>query len=187
MRKLSLWIITSLIVLLAACTSGPQIHTDYDKTVDLGAYKTYGFVEPLGTDKTGYSTLLTGYFKNAVQREMNGLGYTYSATNPDLLINFSTNTETRSDVVSSPSPTSMGYYGYRSGLYMGMPYQNDIDTVHYKVGTANVDIIDADKKKLVWEGTAEGRLSKDAMANPEAAINSVIASIFADYPTRPSK
>lgn len=40
------------------------------------------------------------------------------------------------------------------------------------------------KKQLVWEGITEGKLTKTAMENPEAAINSVITTIYAHYPTR---
>lgn len=78
-----------------------------------------------------------------------------------------------------------GYYGYRRGMYGGFPaYSNDVDTVHYKVGTVNIDVIDAKKKQLVWEGTTEGRLTKAIMADPQAAINGAVATIFTQYPTR---
>jgi len=46
---------------------------------------------------------------------------------------------------------------------------DDLDrTVTYKVGTINVDIVDAEKKQLIWEGVSEGRISKEALANPKS-------------------
>lgn len=186
MRALKLWHAFAVIVVLSACTTTPKVNSDYDRTANFSSYRTFGFVDSLATDRSGYSTLVTGYFKTAVQREMVGLGYTYSEKNPDLLVNFTTNTESRTDVRSSgPTMAYPGYYGYRAGMYGGFgAYSNNVDTVHYKVGTVTVDVIDAKKKQLLWEGTTEGKLTKAVMENPQAAINSVIANIYSHYPTR---
>jgi hypothetical protein len=59
-----------------------------------------------------------------------------------------------------------------------------VDTVHYKVGTANVDIVDAKRRQLIWEGVAEGRLTREVMENPQPAIESVVAELFSRYPGR---
>ncbi len=177
--------VMSLLLVLTACSSGPTIRSDFDRSADFTAYKTFNFVDPLGTDKHGYSTLVTSHFKAAAREQMESLGYTYSDASPDLLVNFFSNTENRTDIRSSPSVTaSYGYYGYRSGLYMGFPMYNDTETVHYKVGTLNIDVVDAESKKLIWEGIAEGKLSDEAMENPRAAINSAVTQIFQRYPTR---
>ncbi|WP_339899472.1 DUF4136 domain-containing protein [uncultured Gilvimarinus sp.] len=176
-------------VFLAGCASGgPTIQSDYSRDVDFNAYQTFGFVDPLGTDKSGYSTLVTSHFKSAARSEMEQLGYTYSEQSPDLLVNFFSNTENRTDIRSTPSMTaSYGYYGYRSGLYMGLPlYGSETETRHYKVGTLNIDVVDAEKEQLIWEGIAEGKLSKEAMANPRDAIRSAVQQIFTTYPTYPT-
>src|SRR5690606_902873 len=110
----------------------------------------------------------------------------YSENNPDLLVNFFSNTESRTDVRSRPTvSTGFGYYGYRSSLYFGLPlFQSRTDTRHYKVGTLNIDVVDAEREQLIWEGMMEGRLSKDDMENPRAAIAEAIQQIFSHYPTR---
>jgi len=185
MRVFSFWQAALAVLVLSACTTTPKVQSDYDRNADFSSYRTFGFVETLATDRSGYSTLLTGYFKSAVQREMTGLGYTFSDKNPDLLVNFSTNSEARTDVRSTGMTTGYGgYYGYRRGMYAGFPMTTDVDTVHYKVGTVNIDVVDAKKKQLLWEGTTEGRLTKAVMADPQAAINGAVANIFAQYPTR---
>ena len=58
---------------------GPDVKVDYDKTADLASYKTYGFPEEVGTDRAGYATLVTRYFKDAVNREMQRRGFVYDA------------------------------------------------------------------------------------------------------------
>lgn len=187
-RTRSLLLATGLALLATACaSSGPQVRTDYDTGADFNAYRSFGFVEPLGTDRSGYSTLMTAHFKAAARQEMEKLGYTYSEDNPDLLVNFFSNTENRTDVRSRPSTSwSIGYYGYRSGLYFGLPiHHSHTDTRHYKVGTLNIDVVDAEREQLIWEGMMEGRLSREDMENPRATIAEAVRQIFSHYPTAP--
>lgn len=172
-----------LVALLAACApTKPTIHTNVEPGAQLSGYHTYGFVSEPGTNRSGYSTPITTYFKDAIRHELDARGYQYTDSAPDLLVNFNANAHESVDVQSTPVPT-YGYYGYRRGLYAGPVYGgSEVDTVHYKVGTANVDVVDASKKKVIWEGVAEGRLSEEAMKNPQPAIRSAIAEMFAKFP-----
>jgi hypothetical protein len=175
------------IVLLTGCAAvEPQIRVDFDRTADFSAFRSYGFPAELGTDRGGYSTLITGYFKQAVDREMQQRGYTYSGTDPDLLVNFFARARDVTDVRSQPVVwVGHGYYGYRYGLYGAWPlYADGVSTVHYKVGTANVDVVDARRRQLIWEGVAEGKLTPEAMRDPQAAIADVVAELFKRYPGR---
>jgi hypothetical protein len=158
--------------------------------VDFNRYQTFGYFEQLGTDQAGYSSLVTQHFKNATRRELEKLGYTYTEQDPDLLVNFNAMSTEKTEVRSRPSPAPMmtypGYYGYRGMMYSPFPmYSTEVETVNYKVGTVNVDVVDAGRKMLVWEGVVEGRLTKKAMENPRAAIDAVVAELFARYPTAP--
>ncbi|WP_405232589.1 DUF4136 domain-containing protein [Lentisalinibacter salinarum] len=172
--------------LVAACATGPQLRTDYDRSVDFTRYQTFGFAEELGTDRAGYSSLITSHFKGAVRDEMEALGYRYTETDPDLIVNFYTRVRERSEVRSRPSMTvGVGYYGYRYGLYTAWPmYEQEVDTVHYRVGTANIDVVDAERKQLIWEGVAEGRLTRESLENPKPAIENVVHDLFMQFPTR---
>jgi len=78
-----------------------------------------------------------------------------------------------------------GYYNYRRGFYAGFPlYTNDVDTIRYKYGTVNIDVIDAEKKQLIWEGISEGTLKKSDLEKPKQAISEVVGLIFQQYPTK---
>jgi len=171
---------------VTACATGPQLRTDYDRSVDFTRYQTFGFAEELGTDRAGYSSLITSHFQSAVRSEMEALGYRYAEDDPDLLVNFYTRVRERSEVRSRPSMTmGVGYYGYRYGLYTAWPmYEQAVDTVHYRVGTANIDVVDAERKQLIWEGVAEGRLTRESLQNPKPAIENVVHDLFMKFPTR---
>jgi hypothetical protein len=175
----------TLLLILSGCASGPDIRVDSDPSVKVSSFETFGFFEPLATDKAGYSTLVTARLKEASRREMEARGYRYDAASPDLLLNFQLNVEERTDIRSSPSAGVGygGYYGYRSyGAWAGYPV--DIDTTHYKQGTLNIDVVDAERKALVWQAVAEGRIKKEAMKNPGPAIDAVMSRLMADFPSR---
>lgn len=174
----------ALIVSGCATTRAPDTRVDYDKSVDFSVYRTYGFPKETGTDRGGYSTLVTSYFKEAVGTAMEARGYKFAEENPDLLVNFFMNTRERTELRPRIT-TGYGYYGYRYGLYSAWPLYEEDRTVTYKVGTINVDIVDAEKKQLIWEGIAEGRVSKESLDNPKVTINGVVTELMRQYPGKP--
>jgi hypothetical protein len=181
-----LFVCVALGVLAGCAASRPSIRTDSDRSVDFSSFESYGFPDELGTDRAGYSTLITGYFRDAVHREMRSRGYRYTQVNPDLLVNFFANVQDVTALRSRPNAwVACGYYGYRYGMYSAWPgYGENADTVQCKPGTANIDIVDAERNQLIWEGVAEGRLTRTVMQSPHPAIDSVVADLFSRYPGR---
>jgi hypothetical protein len=180
-------LIVGLSALVGCAPPKPTMRSDYDRGVNFSSYRTYAYVNPVGTDKAGYSSLLSQHFKMAIDTEMSARGYRKVDTDSDLLVNFMANVDEKTDVRSTPSSSmtmGMGYYGYRGGMYAGMPVYNssEVETVRYKVGTANVDLVDAHQKKLIWTGVAEGRLSDEVMKDPQAAIAHVVNQLFTTFP-----
>ena len=176
-------------IAMAGCATKINTRSQTDPGVNLASYHTYNFVAEPGTNRGGYSTPITGYFKTAVSRELNARGYKQVESNPDLLINFNTNAREQVDIRSTPSMNygvGYGYYGYRGGMYAAGPVYGgtDVETVRYKQGTANIDVVDAAKKQLVWEGIAEGKITDKMMKNPQATIDGVITETFANYPVK---
>ncbi|KKO45336.1 hypothetical protein WG68_11485 [Arsukibacterium ikkense] len=198
---------TALTVLLAlsACSSPRQATVDFDRNVNFQQYQTYGFyqaepaaqraaTEPLtgevaadDADVKAYTTLLDQHFRTAIRAEMAALGYQYSEQNPNLLVNYMSNVETRTDVRSSPFSVNAGFghYGRNSSFMFGVPlFGNQLEKKDYKVGTVTIDVVDASAKRVVWQGLLEGRLTSKAMANPQQAISDTVQLIYQSYPTR---
>lgn len=191
MPRPSLALVGSMVVAASLALGGcaaPKINTrsQTDPSVNLASYHTYNFVAEPGTNRGGYSTPITSYFKTAISRELDARGYKLTEENPQLLINFNTNAREQVDIRSTPSMSyGYGYYGYRGGLYAAGPIGgSDVETVRYKQGTANIDVVDAAKKQLVWEGVAEGKITDTMMKNPQATIDSVITDMFLNYPVK---
>jgi hypothetical protein len=174
-----------LVASIAGCatTDAPDMRVDYDRSADFSVYRTFGFPKETGTDRGGYSTLITSYFKSSVSTAMEARGYKYSAENPDLLVNFYMNTRDRSELRPD---LGAGYYGYRDGLYGGWPMYQQNRTFNYQVGTINLDIVDAAKKQLIWEGVSEGIVTEESLANPKVKVNAVVTELMRRYPGKPN-
>jgi Domain of unknown function (DUF4136) len=172
-------------LMLAACETGPQVRSVAEPGANLAAYRTYSFAAQPGTNRGGNVTPLTTFFETAITREMTARGYQQVDSGGELLINFNARVTEKADIQSTPAPGpyyGYGYYGYRGGLYAG----SEVQTVRYKVGTANVDVVDAKRKVVVWEGIAEQELTSDVMKNPEAAVANAVAKMFTQFPGRAS-
>ena len=171
-------------VMLAGCETGPQIRSVSEPGANLAAYRTYSFAAQPGTNRGGNVTPLTTFFQTAITREMNARGFQHVESGGDLLINFNARVSEKADIQSTPGPGpyyGYGYYGYRGGMYAGP----EVQTVRYKVGTANIDVVDAKRKVVVWEGIAEQELTDDVMRNPQAAVDHAVGKMFTQFPGRP--
>jgi hypothetical protein len=176
-------------LLLAGCATTPKatIRSTADSATDFSQYRSFGFVEKLGTDTANYESLVSASLKNAARRQLELRGLTYSATAPDLLVNFNGKLDEKLRVTQTPSVTmGMGYYGYRGGIYSTWPmYPQETNVDQYTQGTLNVDVVDARRRQLVWEGVAVGRVTEKTRENIPAVIDAVIPEIFAKFPIAP--
>ena len=181
------WLLAALLLgLLAACATGPRISSDADPRADFSAYRTFAFYSPLTIEREGYASLVSGRMKAAARAEMEARGYRYSEDDPDLWLNINAYMQRRTDVSTIPEVDYAYYYSYRYRGYVAMPYWRDRTMVHrYTEGTMNIDLVDARRNALVWEGIAVGRVTRNQdAAERDAAIDATIRDIFAAYPHR---
>lgn len=178
-------------ILLAACSSGPTIESDYDHTIDFSQYKTYAFFSPMGIENPNYSSIFGSIFRTAITKEMENRGYVMS-DNPDLMINVSGRLQDKTKVTTTSDPyMGGGYYGYRRGAYGtwgGYGYGTQTHVSNYTEGTINVDMVDRAEKRMVWEGIAVGRVNdKNTPDETRANIQAGIKEMFTSYPFRAAK
>ncbi|CAN1567324.1 Domain of unknown function DUF4136 [Burkholderiaceae bacterium] len=167
--------------LLVACSNAPIVRSDYDPRADFSAYRSFAFMEPLGTDRAGYTTLLTERLKRAVALQMESRGYIYQEKNPDVWINFQSQVQSKTEYV--PPPPMMWGVGYGFGFYGGWPgYAFGPDVIQYSEGTLKVDLIDARRKQMVWEGIGTTLLGNAQQTASEAMVENIVSSIFTRYP-----
>jgi hypothetical protein len=163
-----------LLLVLASCSS-VRVYSDYDKQVDFTPYKTYAFHKN-GIDKAEISDLDKKRILHAIDETMSAKGFTKS-DNPDLLISFFT--KEREEVNVNQFNAGWGYgwgWGWNPFLWGG----NTMVTRHTE-GSLYIDIIDAKKKELIWQGEGEGVLTKDR-DKKEALIKEFVSKILEQYP-----
>ena len=183
-RPFKFVLIAALSVGVTACVSGPTVYSDYDAQADFASYRTFGYMSPLGTDRAGYETLVTERLRTATMLQMEQKGYTYTTDEPDLLVNFQLQVQHREDwVPPPPMPWGPDYYGYRMGWYGPWAgYGFGPQMIRYSEGVINVDLIDARRKMMVWEGVATSVLDDAAQAKSPEYIDALVSDIFARYP-----
>jgi hypothetical protein len=163
--------------MLAGCASTPTVRSDYDKAADFGRYHTFGFV-----DGTQTRTLVMQTLETAATREMEARGYKLSET-PDLVVNFTGKLEDRTDVQSVPGPYYGPTWGY--GGWYGAPYgayNTQVTTRHYKVGQLVMDIVDRDKRQVVFQAGLERTVTKEMQQNRDQALTRAVTLLFGKYP-----
>jgi hypothetical protein len=175
------------LALVGCAATRPEIRTDYDAAVDFSRYATFAFMErpERGVART-YDTLGDRRVIAAVTRELEARGYRRVDGQPDLLVNFAMSTEDVQDVRTVPSAmVPPPWYGWRGHYYYPWPaytYETWVD--RYERGSLYIDLVDAERNQLVWEGRATGRVTREAREDPAAALDHAVGEIFARYPFR---
>lgn len=180
MKNKLLILVLSFSWLMASCASQPDIYVNSDPSVNVAAYSTFGFFNPLGTDKKGYGSLTSERLKAATRTRLESLGYQYSESNPQLLINFGGQLSDKLRVDSVPS--AGGYYGYRAGMYGAWGGYNSTYVDQYTEGTVNIDMVDASANRMVWEGVVTGRVTDKTKENIGPVLDAVVAELLRDFP-----
>ncbi len=176
--------LVSVFVSGCASSSGPEIYSSVAPGADFRSIETYGFLSDVATNAQGYESLETNFLKVAVAQQLEQRGLRYDPENPDVLMNFYIHTADKIKTRQTPTMNT-GYYGYRGGYYSGFgyggtAYETRID--QYTEGTLTIDMIDPEARKVLWEGTASGRITKKAVENMEASIDGAVADIFYRFP-----
>lgn len=166
-------ILLFFISFFASCSS-VRVYSDYDKNVDFSAYKTYAFYKT-GIDKVEISDFDKKRILRSIDEEMSAKGLTKSET-PDLLININTKAEKNIDVNQFNNAWGYGW-GFGWNPYWGA---NTMISTSIE-GILIIDLIDAKKKELVWQGEGVGNLTRDTNKKDEN-IKNFVSKILVLYP-----
>lgn len=165
---------TALLMLSTSCVS-IRTSYDYDTHTQFSKYKTFAFYKK-GIDNAHISNLDKKRILRALEKELLAKGLTKSK-NPDLLVSFFVKSK-KCMIINSPyrnwDMSGPWYYGTRYHAYLSK----------YTEGTLFVDIIDTNKKELVWQGTGKGAGN---LVKKEKRIQEFVAEIMSKYPPMESK
>jgi len=160
MKVIKLVSLVFVFLIVSSCSS-VKVVADYDSTTDFSNYKTFAFYKK-GIDKAEISDLDKRRILKAVEAQLMAKGFTKSE-NPDILVNIFTKARRKVDVYNN-SYGYGGYGGYGYGGYHGWyPWyygpNYGVQISEYTEGTLFIDLIDSEKKELIWQGIGSGGLS----------------------------
>lgn len=177
--------LAALLAVVAACSSGLRVATDFDPTADLSGYRTYQWAERSGLgrdDPRVYDDLVAARLRSVVDSVLAAKGFSQAATEPDFLVGWHGAIDGRMSVTSM-----RGYYPYGWGFY-GPPYEGrwggaGMRVDYWEEGTVLIDVVDAEWGELVWRGSATARLRevKDD-GRRRAIVTEAVAAILRDFP-----
>ncbi len=163
-----------LIITSTSCVT-VRVASDYDKQANFNTYKSFAFYKP-GIDKAEISDLDKKRILRAIEADMTAKGFTKSAT-PDVLISIFTKTKENVNVYQNNF--GWGYGWAWNPWYWGVGGYHTVtrDTQ----GTLYIDLIDASKKELVWQGMGTSALTNDTNRKQEK-MNEIVGAILEKYP-----
>ncbi|AMR27633.1 hypothetical protein A0257_11355 [Hymenobacter psoromatis] len=164
---------------LAACSSEQFTQTDSRPGVNLSRYKTYNFMDLLARNDSAFTNSGSNIFdlKRAVAHELEARGFRL-AEKPDLWVNIGLVTQQRTQTRTANYQTDGPYYiGQRNYHWQA----NEIPVGQYQEGTATIDLVDAARKELVWQGTTSTILSRTP-SRASKQIDKGVADAFARLP-----
>jgi len=165
-----------LLVLVATSCSSVRVASDYDKNANFSQLKTFAFYKT-GIDKAEISDLDKRRILRAIESELLAKGYTKSE-NPDMLVSIFTKSQQRVDVYNN----AWGFGGWGWGGFGGWGWGWNQPSVSTRTeGTLYIDLIDAKKKELVWQGMGTGYLSQN-MERKEERIKEFVTKVMEKYP-----
>lgn len=166
----------ALVIIASSCTS-VRVAADYDQNADFNSYKSFAFFKT-GIDKAEISDLDKRRILRAIEAELIAKGFTKSE-NPDLLVSIFTKERQEVNVWRNNSFGGFGYGWGWSPFYNN--FNNNVSTSTQ--GSLYIDLIDAKKKELVWQGKGSGYLrSYSNVDKKEARIKEFVTEIMTKYP-----
>ena len=165
-----------LFLFVVASCSSVRVASDFDKNADFNQYKTYAFYKS-GIDKVEISDLDKRRILAAIDTELASKGFTKSE-NPDLLINIFTKSRQQVDINQFNAGWGYGWgWGWNPWMWGG----NNTSVSTSTEGTLYIDLVDAKKKELVWQGEGIGVLTQN-MNKKDERIQEFVQKILAKYP-----
>ena len=176
MRAMISVVIMSVLIWVAGCSS-TRVWVNYDENTDFTGYSTYHFVRPKPDNKPlRQKNIQNPYVNRELIQEIRpvmkekGFEEVTSIEDADLLVHFYAFIKSQSHY----QPAS-----YRVGRFGRIWRTRPGHVVNVKEGTLVIDIVDAEKKELVWQGVGKDLLNP---RNPAEHLLEAVEQVLSEFP-----
>ena len=174
-----------VIGIVSGC-SGITVSQDYDQEADFAALRTFAWkIDPEAKQdsQSEISPLVATRIRNAIEKELEVIGITYSEDSPDFLIDY--NLKVESKISSSNVGTTIGYGTGGYGSFGGLVISTSPDIRQYDEGTLYIDFYTTEDTRLVWRGISSQVIDKhDAPNRVTEQINLNVQKILEQFPPK---
>ncbi|HEU5290442.1 MAG TPA: DUF4136 domain-containing protein [Cyclobacteriaceae bacterium] len=167
-------LLIALYGLISCSSTQMSVHSDIDPDYDLWTYKTFNWGRKIdieaGRNPLYYNELNDKRIKAAVNQELTARGYSFTESDPELIVHYHIIVDDRSVVRTEP-------YGYNYGPYWTTMKSN---IYAYHEGTLIIDLMDKKSNNLIWRGWAVSVI--DEVEEVDDLIKIAVGKIFKKFP-----
>ncbi|WP_455219760.1 DUF4136 domain-containing protein, partial [Kaarinaea lacus] len=174
-----------LVLLLYAC-AGDRANVDYDATANFTAYKTYAWSEKTDeatTKSQAAEPLLHKRIHDTINATLKAKGFQLvDKSHADILISYHLSVAATGYSGSSVH-FGVGSFGHSSGvgLSVGVPVSGQV----VEEGKLVINIIDARKDTVVWQGSSSRELSRSPTPEKtQQMVDEIVNEILTNYPPK---
>ena len=185
MKSIRFLLLLAGTALFMSCST-VRVISDYDTNTNFNQYRSYAFYKT-GIDKAQISDLDKKRILKAIETEMVSKGFVKSE-NPDLLVSIFTTEKERVDVYNNNFGWGWGPgwgWGWNPWFWGGPGWYGPSVSTRTE-GALYIDLIDSERKELVWQGRGTGTLGNmQDVKKKEARIREFVSKIMEKYPPQP--
>jgi hypothetical protein len=170
-----------VLLIMAVCAYGQDVHYNYDRGTNFASYKTYRWVDLPGRVR---DELIDRDIRRSIDEQLAQKGLTKVEKDADLYVGYQSVIDMEKGISLSASGTRGGLGGW-GGLDSGT-VTGQTSTI--PVGMLLVDLYDPAKKQLIWRGDATKSidLKKDPDKNYKN-LQKAMTKLFKNYPPQPGR
>ena len=199
--KLIKYILIVPLLLIAACSMGPQVFHDRDPSQDYSSYMSFTWAANPPLIKSGeypVSSLVEKRMTAAIRTALENKGYSFSKSKSgaDFLVSYTMGARDKIEVREYPDLFHDSYLdwewgrpyfgpGYLPPLSRGWPRETRTEIDEFAQGTLSVDIFDLKRRSPVWHAQASKRLTQqDLNGQTTTDFTEAATTIIESFPTR---
>ncbi|WP_181306252.1 DUF4136 domain-containing protein [Rufibacter sp. XAAS-G3-1] len=171
-----------LILFLNACSPIRIVNTQAAPDFSLADYQTFGFAEDNAAADTSQIRIPPEHIaslQREVTKQLQQRGVTYSASNPDLLVNLGIVVMEKAQTRQTDFRTDAPYYtGQRRYTWRS----REVEVGRYQEGTLSVHLVNRAQNNLVWSSEAEAVVPNKS-AKVQERIAEGVEKLFSSLPT----
>lgn len=187
--RLTRWMpFITTILCMFACAHAQDVHYNYDRSANFGAYKTYQWVDLPGPGGTVPDQLIDQSIKRAVDEQLAQKGLARVEKDADLKVGYHAILREEKSINLNAFGTGGGPWGWGGGWggFDSGTVTGQTSTI--TSGTLLIDLYDPAKKQLIWRGDATKTidLKKDPDKNYKN-LQKAMTKLFKNYPPQAIK